>query len=220
MTDLLIATRNAGKLREFTAIFDGLGVSLRTLDDVGIADDVEETGSTFAENARLKAESYMRLSGLVTLADDSGLEVAALNGAPGIYSARYGGVQGQAQLDYLLAQLDGVPFHERVARFVCVIALSCPDGVTAFAEGTLPGVIEFAPRGTGGFGYDPLFYVLDEDKTLAELAPEQKNAISHRAQAAREARTILLQWQSKGCLQVSDKEHIRYGYSKDGLHLV
>jgi len=96
MTDLLIATRNAGKLREFTAIFDGLGGSLRTLDDVGIADDVEETGSTFAENARMKAESYMRLSGLVTLADDSGLEVAALNGAPGIYSARYGGVQGQA----------------------------------------------------------------------------------------------------------------------------
>lgn len=198
MTDLLIATRNAGKLREFTAIFDGLGGSLRTLDDVGIADDVEETGSTFAENARMKAESYMRLSGLVTLADDSGLEVAALNGAPGIYSARYGGVQGQAQLDYLLTQLDGVPFHERVARFVCVIALSRPDGVTAYAEGTLPGVIEFAPRGTGGFGYDPLFYVLDEDKTLAELTPEQKNAISHRAQAAREARTLLLQWQSEG----------------------
>lgn len=200
MTDLLIATRNPGKLREFTAIFTGAGLSLRTLDDAGIASEIEETGETFAENARLKAEGYMRLSGLACLADDSGLEVAALGGAPGVYSARYGGVQGRAQLDYLLAQLEGVPFHERLARFVCVIALARPDGVTAFAEGILPGVIEHAPRGTGGFGYDPLFYVLDEDKTLAELAPEQKNAISHRARAAREARTILLRWQSEGCL--------------------
>lgn len=197
MMDLLIATRNPGKVREFAHIFSGLNLQLHTLDALGIDMDVEETGTTFAENAHLKAEAYMRASNMVTLADDSGLEVAILNGEPGIYSARYGGVTGAAQLEYLLKQLEGVPFHERLARFVCVIALARPDGVVDFAEGLLPGVIEFEPRGTGGFGYDPLFYVLDEDKTLAELSPEHKNAISHRARAAHEARSILERWQAE-----------------------
>jgi XTP/dITP diphosphohydrolase len=200
MADLLIATRNPGKAREFAAIFADLGLTLRTLDELGIADEVEETGSSFTENARLKAEGYLRLSNLPTLADDSGLEVAALNGAPGIHSARYGGVSGAAQLEYLLKQMEGVPFHERLARFVCVIALARPGGETEFVEGTLSGVIELAPRGTGGFGYDPLFYVLDEDRTLAELPPEHKNRISHRAAAAREARTVLARWHSEGWL--------------------
>ncbi|GAB4430536.1 MAG: RdgB/HAM1 family non-canonical purine NTP pyrophosphatase [Chloroflexi bacterium OHK40] len=194
MRDLLIATRNPGKLREFAAIFDGLGLRLRTLDELGIPDEIEETGTTFAANAALKAEGYMALSGLPTLADDSGLEVAALGGAPGVYSARYGGVKGEAQLRYLLDQLKDVPWHARLARFVCVIALSRPGQPTAFAEGTLPGVIELEPRGSGGFGYDPLFYVLDEDATLAELPAERKNQISHRAVAARAARAILAQW--------------------------
>lgn len=194
MTDLLIATHNTGKMREYAAIFADLDVKLLTLDDVGIHSEVNETGSTFAENARLKAEGYMQLSGLPTLADDSGLEVAVLDGAPGVHSARYGGVTGAAQLAYLLAQLEGVPFHERLARFVCVIALVRPGSDVVFVEGTLPGVIEFEPRGTGGFGYDPLFYVLDEHKTLAELSAEQKNAMSHRAMAARKARDVLAQW--------------------------
>lgn len=194
MHELLIATRNPGKLREFAAIFDGLGLTLRTLDELGIADEVEETGETFAANATLKAEAYMALSGLPTLADDSGLEVAALGGAPGVYSARYGGVKGEAQLRYLLDQLSGVPWHERLARFVCVIALARPGHPTELAEGTLPGVIEFEPRGSGGFGYDPLFYLLDEDATLAELPAERKNQISHRAAAARAAREILARW--------------------------
>lgn len=200
MPILLIATHNQGKLREFTQIFAGLDLELRTLADLGITAEVEETGTTFAENAQLKATAYMQLSGLVTLADDSGLEVAALNGAPGVYSARYGGVTGQAQLDYLLKQLEGVPFHARLARFVCVIALARPDGALELVEGALPGVIEFEPRGSGGFGYDPLFYVLDDNMTLAEMPPERKNAISHRAAAARAARETLARWQAEGAL--------------------
>lgn len=194
MHDLLIATHNPGKLREYAAIFAGLDLRLRTLDDLGISDDIEETGTTFEENARLKAEGYLALSGLPTLADDSGLEVAALNGAPGVYSARYGGVKGAAQLQYLLDQMKDVPWHQRVARFVCVIALARPGQPVEFAQGTLPGVIELAPRGTGGFGYDPLFYLLDYDQTLAEIPAETKNAISHRAEAARAARELIARW--------------------------
>lgn len=194
MQELLIATRNPGKLREFTAIFAGLNLTLRTLDELGISDEIDETGTTFAANATLKAEGYMALSGLPTLADDSGLEVAVLNGAPGVYSARYGGVTGAAQLAYLLEQLKDVPWHQRLARFVCVIALAHPQRPTELVEGTLPGVIEFEPKGTGGFGYDPLFYLLDEDATLAEIPVERKNQISHRAAAARAAREVLVQW--------------------------
>ncbi|NTV64317.1 MAG: RdgB/HAM1 family non-canonical purine NTP pyrophosphatase [Oscillochloris sp.] len=194
MHELLIATHNPGKLREYAAIFDGLGLRLRTLDDLGISQDIDETGTTFEANARLKAEGYLALSGLPTLADDSGLEVAALNGAPGVYSARYGGVKGAAQLQYLLDQLHDIPWHQRLARFVCVIALARPGQPTALAHGTLSGVIELAPRGSGGFGYDPLFYLLDDDKTLAEVTPERKNQISHRAEAARAARAILERW--------------------------
>jgi XTP/dITP diphosphohydrolase len=194
MQELLIATRNPGKLREFAAIFAGLGLTLRTLDELGIDAEVEETGSTFAANATLKAEAYMALSGLPTLADDSGLEVAALGGAPGVYSARYGGVSGAAQLHYLLEQMKDIPWHAPLARFVCVIALARPGQPCELVEGTLPGVIELEPRGSGGFGYDPLFYLLDENLTLAELPAERKNAISHRAAAARAAREVLDRW--------------------------
>lgn len=203
MSQLLIATRNRGKLREYAALFQNLNMQLYTLEDVGIETDIEETGTTFAENARLKAEGYMHMSGLPTLADDSGLEVAALNGEPGIYSARYGGVSGVAQLEYLLQKMEGIPFHERLARFVCVIALARPQGETKYVEGTVSGVIENEPRGTGGFGYDPLFYVVDEDKTMAELPPERKNAISHRAMAAREACSVLARWQAEGWLEIN-----------------
>ncbi|PDW02363.1 RdgB/HAM1 family non-canonical purine NTP pyrophosphatase [Candidatus Viridilinea mediisalina] len=194
MHELLIATHNPGKLREFAAIFAGLELTLRTLDDLGITDDIEEHGSSFAANATLKAEGYMALSGLPTLADDSGLEVAALGGAPGVYSARYGGVTGPAQLQYLLDQMQAIPWHARLARFVCVIALARPGHATQLVEGTLPGVIEFEPKGSGGFGYDPLFYLLDEHATLAEISAERKNQISHRAAAARAARAVLAQW--------------------------
>ncbi|NJP07259.1 MAG: RdgB/HAM1 family non-canonical purine NTP pyrophosphatase [Chloroflexaceae bacterium] len=198
MDILLVATHNQGKLRELQTILGDLDITLRSLRDVGIDTVVDETGNTYEENARLKAEGYLRLSGLPTLADDSGLEVAALQGAPGVYSSTYGGVTATAQFEYLLKQLEGLPFHQRLARYVCVIALARPGHPTEFVQGTWPGVIEFEPRGSYGFGYDPLFYVLDQDCTVAELTPEQKNAMSHRAAAARAARSVLARWQAEG----------------------
>lgn len=200
MSALLIATRNRGKQREFEDIFADGDLQLCTLDDLGIEANVEETGATFKANAALKAETYCQLSGRPTLADDSGLEVVALNGQPGVYSARYGGVTGAAQLAYLLQQLEGVPTEARQARFVCVIALARPGGPTEFVEGFLSGMITHEPRGSAGFGYDPLFYLPELGQTLAELLPEQKNALSHRAAAARAARVILRRWQAEGVL--------------------
>ena len=202
MPTLLIATTNQNKLREYAAIFAGLPLELRSLRDVGIADDVEETGATFAENAVLKAEFYAAHSGLSALADDSGLEVHALGGEPGVFSARYAGPNATDadRVALLLKKLEGVPFHARLARFVCAIALARPGGAAEQVEGVLPGVIELAPRGNNGFGYDPVFYLLDENATLAELPPERKNQVSHRALAAREARKVLERWVAEGLL--------------------
>jgi XTP/dITP diphosphohydrolase len=202
MPTLLIATTNQNKLREYAAIFAGLPLELRSLRDLGISEDVEETGATFAENARLKAEFYAARSGLLALADDSGLEVVALGGEPGVMSHRYAGPNATDadRNALLLKKLEGVPFHARLARFVCAIALARPDGVVEEVEGVLPGVIELAPRGANGFGYDPLFYVLDEHATLAELPLDRKNQISHRALAARAAREVLDRWAAEGLL--------------------
>jgi len=196
MPTLLIATTNQNKLREYAAIFASVPIELRSLRDLGIDDDVEEIGATFAENARLKAEFYGTRSGLCTLADDSGLEVHALGGAPGVFSHRYAGPDATDadRNALLLKNLAGVPLHARLARFVCAIALAQPDGVVEHVEGLLPGVIELAPRGSNGFGYDPLFYLLDENATLAELSSERKNQISHRALAAQAARVVLERW--------------------------
>jgi XTP/dITP diphosphohydrolase len=193
MQTLLIATTNQHKFTEFNALLDDLPFKLVSLSDVGISDDVEETGDTFKANAQIKAEAYSLRSGLLTLADDSGLEIAALNGAPGVYSARYGGVTGPAQLALVLKQLEGLPFHERMARFVCVIAIAEAGKAIHFVEGTVPGAIETAPKGTNGFGYDPIFYLLDRGVTMAELPAEEKNRISHRAQAVKKARAVLLE---------------------------
>lgn len=192
MDTLLIATGNQHKFEEFSALLNDLPVKLVNLRDVGITTEVEETGTTFRENAQLKAEAYCQQSGLLTLADDSGLEIAALNGAPGVFSARYGGVKGAEQLALVLKQLDGLPFHERMARFMCVIAIAAPGQPTEFVEGTVGGVIEFEPKGTGGFGYDPIFYLLDRGVTMAELSSEEKNRISHRAIATQKARPVIL----------------------------
>ncbi len=199
---ILVASRNRKKLAEMDRILrEHLpDVEVVGLDDVAAYDEPVEDQPTFAGNALLKAWAGLASSGLPTLADDSGLEVAALNGAPGVYSARYGGVKGAAQLEYLLKQLEGVPWGARLARFVCVIALARPGHHVELVEGTLPGVIELEPRGSGGFGYDPLFYLLDEDKTLAELPDEHKNRISHRAAAARAARTVLERWRDEGLI--------------------
>jgi XTP/dITP diphosphohydrolase len=202
MPTLVIATTNQNKLREYAGIFAGLPFELRSLRDLGIDDDVEETGATFAENAQLKAEFYAARAGMPVLADDSGLEVHALGGAPGVFSHRYAGPDASDadRNNLLLKNLAGVPLHARLARFVCAIALARPDGVVEHVEGLLPGVIELAPRGTNGFGYDPLFYLLDENATLAELPAERKNQISHRALAARAAREVLERWVAEGLL--------------------
>jgi XTP/dITP diphosphohydrolase len=193
MIKLLVATNNPGKVREYEALLKGLPLTLTYPAQEGIDVEVEETGSTFAENACLKAAAYARASGLLTLADDSGLEVDALEGAPGTRSARYAG-QGASDEDryrLLLSKLEGVPWERRTARFRCVIAVATLQGEVRTAEGTCEGVIAFEPKGEHGFGYDPVFYMLEHGQTMAELEPEIKNRISHRAQAAEGARRIL-----------------------------
>jgi XTP/dITP diphosphohydrolase len=193
MIKLLVATNNPGKVREYDALLEGLPLTLTYLVQEGIDVEVEETGSTFAENARLKAMAYARASDLWTLADDSGLEVDALGGEPGTYSARYAG-QGASDEDryrLLLRKLEGVSWGQRTARFRCVIAVATPQGEIRTAEGTCEGIIAFEPKGEHGFGYDPVFYMPEHGQTMAELELEVKNRISHRARAAEGARKIL-----------------------------
>jgi XTP/dITP diphosphohydrolase len=190
---LLIATRNPGKLREYEQLLAGLPVALTYLRSEGITRDVEETGRSFEENAVRKAQQYALVSGLLTLADDSGLEVDALGGEPGVHSARYAGPGATDEDRYrlLLDKMSGVPADERGARFRCVIALAEPEGQTYTSEGVCEGMIALAPQGHFGFGYDPVFYMPEYDKTLAEIPPEEKNRISHRARAAQGIRPIL-----------------------------
>jgi XTP/dITP diphosphohydrolase len=193
MMKLLVATNNLGKVREYQALLKGLPLTLTYPAQEGIDTEVEETGSTFAQNARLKATAYARTSGLLTLADDSGLEVDALDGEPGTRSARYAGQEASDEGRYrlLLSKLVGVPWQQRAARFHCVIAVARPQGEVHTAQGTCEGVIAFEPKGEHGFGYDPVFYVPEHGQTMAELEPEVKNRISHRARAAEGARRIL-----------------------------
>ncbi|MGB3903476.1 MAG: XTP/dITP diphosphatase [Anaerolineae bacterium] len=190
---LLVATRNPGKLKEYEQLLAGLPVTLTYLTPEGITDEVEETGESFADNAVRKAEEYARISGLLTLADDSGLEVDALDGEPGVQSARYAGpgASDEDRYQLLLERMRDVPWEERGARFRCVIAVAEPEGGVWTTEGKCEGVIALAPKGEHGFGYDPVFYLPDQEKTMAQLAPEVKNRISHRARAAREIRPIL-----------------------------
>jgi len=193
MRKLLIATHNQGKVREYRELLADLPVEVTFLDELGITTEIEETGESFAENAVLKALGYAEMTGLWTWADDSGLEVDALNGEPGIFSARYGGLQDdQARYTYLLERLADVPAGQRAARFRCVVALALPDGDAFTASGAIEGAIVTAPRGSNGFGYDPIFQIEWSDLTMAELSPELKNSISHRAKAARSARRILM----------------------------
>ncbi len=186
--DFILASKNAHKLQEMSAILGQYGVGLRLQSELGIDLDVEETGSSFEENAILKANAVMRASGLPAIADDSGLEVDALGGAPGIYSARYGGdrCKNDAQrYEFLLQNMKGIPEARRTARFVCVIAAVWPDGKQCVVRGTCEGRILEKPGGEGGFGYDPVFYVSEEGCTFSEMPPERKNEISHRANALR-----------------------------------
>jgi XTP/dITP diphosphohydrolase len=192
-TRLLIATHNRGKLREYAALFAGLPFTLVTPDDLGLDLSVVESGDTYADNARLKAVAYAQASGLLALADDSGLEVDALDGAPGVRSARYALGEDADRVTALLRALAqaGVPEGKRAARFRCVIVLAAPDGRSWVTEGACAGQIIHTPRGSGGFGYDPVFYLPSHGRTMAELDPEEKNRISHRARAAQKMRPIL-----------------------------
>lgn len=195
-TKLLIATHNPGKVREYRALLADLPLEVTYLDAEGITFEVDETGATFEENAILKARAYAAACGLLTWADDSGLEVDALNGEPGVYSARYGAPDARSDAEryrYLLAKLAGVPEPDRTARFRCVVALATPSGAVRTVEGTCEGRVGEGPRGEHGFGYDPIFLVADQGYlvTLAELEPGMKNEISHRGRAARKAKVLL-----------------------------
>ncbi|MDN5347256.1 MAG: XTP/dITP diphosphohydrolase [Clostridia bacterium] len=185
MSKLVIATRNKGKAKEFGALLAGLGLEIYSLLDFPELILPPETGRTFEENAILKASSVRDQTGLVALGDDSGLEVEVLNGAPGIFSSRFAGEppDDERNNQKLLALLARVPEDKRKARFRCVLALAGDEGKMYTAEGRLEGYIALEPRGSYGFGYDPLFYLPEYGRTLAELGPEVKDKISHRARA-------------------------------------
>ena len=185
---LLLATSNRGKLRELSELLGDVPFELISLADVGIDTDVEETGLTFEDNAVLKAETYRDLSGMLTLADDSGLEVDALGGEPGVRSARYAGpdASDSDRIRVLLSNLADTPESSWTARFRCVIALAAPEQTTKLYSGVCSGRIVREPRGENGFGYDPVFLFPELGLTMAELTSEQKNAVSHRALAVRE----------------------------------
>ena len=190
---LLLATNNQAKVREYMMLLRNLPFDLVTLAEQGITTVVEEVGESLEENARLKATEYAFESQLLTLADDSGLEVDALGGEPGRLSARYAGegASDRDRINYLLARLNGVPWSERSARFRCVIAVAVPGGAVKLCSGECRGIVTFEPRGEEGFGYDPVFYLPELDKTMAELPLEVKNQISHRGQAARKVYYLL-----------------------------
>jgi len=193
MPKLLLATNNKAKVREYKSLLRNPAYELVTLAEQGINTVVDEVGENLEENARLKATALATESQLLALADDSGLEVDALGGEPGRLSARYAGegASDRDRVNYLLSRFKGVPWLERSARFRCVIAIATPDGEVELCSGECQGIITFEPRGKHGFGYDPVFYLPQLDKTMAELPLEIKNQVSHRGQAARKAFQVL-----------------------------
>ena len=190
---LLLATRNAGKAREYSLLLQRSPFELTTLDAEGIQEDVTESGKTLQENARLKAVGYAVDDRFLVMADDSGLEVDALGGAPGPLSARFAGkgASDRDKVNLLLSKLRGVPWEERSARFRCVIAIASERKVIGLCEGVCEGIISFEAEGNQGFGYDPVFYLPEPDRTMAELTLEEKNKVSHRAKAAEKAVRVL-----------------------------
>ena len=186
MKQVVIATKNKGKAKDFEALFSPLGYEVVTMFDVAPDMEIEETGTTFEENAVLKAETLAKALNTIVIADDSGLAVDALNGEPGVYSARYAGDHDdEANIVKVLEKLAGVPEEKRTARFCCALALAGPGMETFTVFGTCEGVILEEKRGTNGFGYDPIFYVPHLQRAMAELSPEEKGAISHRGNAIR-----------------------------------
>jgi XTP/dITP diphosphohydrolase len=190
---LLIASSNKGKLHELQALLDGLPIELLLPSQLGITLDVPEDGNTYAENAAKKALAYCKASNLTTLADDSGLEVDALNGAPGLYSNRFTNIPNASDADrrqYLLARLQGQP-RPWTAHFHCTVAIAVPGGRMYYSEGNCPGEIIPEERGTNGFGYDPIFRLQKKALTMAELGMEEKNLVSHRARAVIAAQPVI-----------------------------
>ena len=193
---LVLASKNPHKLLEMQTILGQLGLEVVLESDVGVDVEVEETGTTFEENALLKARAVMEASGMAAIADDSGLMVDALDGAPGVYSARYGGLDtDQARTALLLHNMEGIPEARRTARFVSVIVCALPDGRVVTARGVCEGRILFETRGSNGFGYDPVFYAPQLGKTFAEADGPEKNAVSHRGHALNE---FLHAWKEAG----------------------
>lgn len=190
MTKIILASNNKGKIKEVKEICKDMQVEIVSMKEAGLDIDIEENGTTFEENALIKAEAVMKLTGELTIADDSGLEVDYLNKEPGVYSARYMGedtsyeIKNQALLD----RLKGVPKEQRTARFVCAVAAVFPDGETCVRRETIEGYIGEKPAGENGFGYDPIFYIDEYNCSTAELTSEQKNALSHRGKALRAIR--------------------------------
>lgn len=205
MPQLLLATNNAGKVAELRRILAGCGWELMTPADIGLQLEVEETGATYEENAIAKAVHYAQASGLVALADDSGLEVDALGGRPGVQSARYAGPNASDgdRVQKLLEELRDVPDEARGARFRAVIALARPDGHIETVDGAVEGRIARAPRGANGFGYDPVFLLRERGLTVAELPAGEKDAVSHRGAAARGACAVLERWLHNGAFKRS-----------------
>ena len=193
MDKIIFATGNEGKMKEVRMILEDLGLPVLSLKDAGITADVEENGTTFEENALIKAKAVMEVTGALTLADDSGLEIDALNGEPGIYSSRYLGEDTSyvKKNSVILERLKDVPEEKRGARFVCAVAAAFPDGQTKVIRGIMEGIIGYEIKGENGFGYDPIFYLPQYGKYSAELSSDEKNAISHRGEALRRIREVL-----------------------------
>ncbi|MDF2945510.1 MAG: XTP/dITP diphosphatase [Bacillales bacterium] len=185
--EILIATKNIGKIKEFKGMFESIGHNVKSLIDFPDITEIEETGTTFEENAIIKARKLSRLTGKIVISDDSGLEVDALNGEPGVYSARYAGnnKNDEDNINLVLEKLKGVPTEKRTARFICVIAVVFPTGSTETFKGICEGIITEEKKGNEGFGYDPIMYIPKLNRTMAELTKDEKNQISHRGNALR-----------------------------------
>lgn len=193
MKEAIIATHNPGKVKEFKEILEPRGYDVKSLAEIGFTEEIEETGHTFEENAILKAEAVAKAVNKMVIADDSGLSIDNLGGRPGVYSARYAGEQkdDQANIEKVLSELKGIEKEQRTARFRCALAVSIPGEETKTVEGHVEGYIAEEPRGEYGFGYDPIFIVKDKDKTIAELTSDEKNKISHRADALKKLSKLL-----------------------------
>lgn len=193
MKKIIFATTNQGKVREVKMMMEGFDVELYTMKEAGINVDIVEDGTTFEENAIIKAKTIMEMTGEIALADDSGLEVDYLDGAPGIYSARFLGEETpyEEKNDYIINKLKDAKGKERSARFVCAMAAAFPDGEVVTCKGTIEGLITYEQKGKNGFGYDPIVYVPEFEMTTGEMTPELKNSISHRGKALEQMKAIL-----------------------------